>query len=51
MIEAKYAEIRDIGTRGTFRAVLRTELLDGAYIITARYVLAINQIKIKENDT
>ena len=41
MIEAKYAEIRDLFDRGTFRDVLRTEFPDGASLITARFVLAI----------
>ena len=40
MIEAKYAEIRDISNRGTFRAVLRTELPDGENLTIARYVLS-----------
>ena len=48
MIEAKYAEIRDLVNRGTFRAVLRTELPDGANLITARYVLAIKSDEDKE---
>ena len=39
MMEIKYAEIRDLVNRDTFRAVLRTELLDGANLITARNVL------------
>ena len=50
MIEAKYAEIRDLVDRGTFQDVLRTELPDGANLIT-RYALAINKMKIEKNDT
>ena len=51
MIEAKYAEIQDLVNRGTFRAVLRTELPDSASLIAARYVIGIKQTKIKKNDT
>ena len=42
MNEAKYAEIRDLGNRGTFRAVLRAEMPDSTNLITARYDRAIN---------
>ena len=48
MIEAKYAEIRDMVNRGTFRAVLKTELQYYANLITARYVLAIKSDEYKE---
>ena len=48
MIEAKYAEIRDLIKRGTFRAVLRAELSDSANLITSRYVLAIKSEENKE---
>ena len=48
MIEAKYAEIRDLVNKGTFRAFLRTELPDGANLITARYVLAIKSEEDKK---
>ena len=41
MKEAKYAEIRDLVKRASFRAVLRTELSDGTSLIAARCVLAI----------
>ena len=48
MIEAKYAEIRDLINTGTFRAVLRTELLDSANLTTARHFLAIKSDEDKE---
>ena len=48
MTEARYAEIRDLINRGTFRSVLRAELPDGANLITARYVLAIKSDEDKE---
>ena len=48
MIETKYAEIRDLFNRSTFRTVLRIELPDGAYLITARCVLAIKLDEDKE---
>ena len=47
-IEAKYAEIRDLASRGTFRAVFRTELPDDANLITARCVLAVKLYEDKE---
>ena len=50
MIEAKYAEIRNLIIRGTFRSVLRTELPDGANLITARHALSIRKTKIKKKD-
>ena len=48
MIEAKYAEIRDLINRGTFRAILRTELPYGANLIIARCFLAIKSDEDKE---
>ena len=48
MIEAKYTEIRDLVNRTTFRAVLRTELPDGANLVSERYVFAIKSDKNKE---
>ena len=48
MIEAKYAEIRDLVNRGIFRAALRTEIPDSANLITARYILAIESDEDKE---
>ena len=48
-IEVKQDEIRDLISRGTFRAVLRTEHLDGANMITAGYVLAIKSEEDKED--
>ena len=48
MIEAIYAEIQDLVNRGTFQAFLRTELPDGANLITARYVLSIKSEENKE---
>ena len=42
IMETKYAKKRDLINTDSFRAVLRTELPDGANLITARYVLAIN---------
>ena len=48
MIEAKYAKIHNLISRGTFRAVLRTELPNGANMITARYVLLIKSNEDKE---
>ena len=48
MIEAKFAKIQDLVTRGTFRTVLRTELLDGANMITARYIIAKKSDENKE---
>ena len=48
MIEAKYAEIRDLINRGTFRAILRIELPNGANPITERYFLAIKSEEDKE---
>ena len=41
MIYAKYAEIRDLIIRGTVIAVLRTEVPNGADLITVRYFLSI----------
>ena len=49
MIEAKYAEIRDIVNRGIFRAVLRAELPYGANLITERYMLSIKSDEDKED--
>ena len=40
MIEAKFAEISDLINRGTFRAILRIEVPDGANMITARKVFS-----------
>ena len=48
MIEVKHAEILNLFYRGTFRVVLRTELPDGANLITTRYVLAIKSDEDKE---
>ena len=48
MIGANYAEIRDLINRGIFRAVLRTELPDGANLIVARFFLAIKSDEDKE---
>ena len=48
MIEAEYAKIRDLVSRGTFPAVLRIELLDGANLITARYVFSKKSNEDKE---
>ena len=42
MIEAKYAEIRDLINKGTLRAVLRAKHLDGVNMATVRDVLATN---------
>ena len=39
MIESKYEDLRDLGNRGTFQAVLRAEIRDNADLITARYVV------------
>ena len=41
MVGAKYAEIRDLVTRSTFRAALRAELPDSTNFMTAGYVLSI----------
>ena len=41
MMKVKQSEIRDLTNKGTFRSVLRTELPDGTYMITAKYILAI----------
>ena len=51
MMKAKQSEIRDIINRGSFRAVLRTELLNVVNMITARYVLAIESEEDKEDRT
>ena len=48
MMEAKYAGMRDLINRGTFRADLITRLTDVANLITARYVLAIKSEEDKE---
>ena len=48
MIEAKCAEMRDLFHRDTFRDVLRTELVDDANLVRARYVLGIKPDKGKE---
>ena len=48
MLEAKYAEIRDMVNRSTFRAVLRAEFPDGTNLITGRHVLAIKSDEDKE---
>ena len=40
--------MQDLVNRGTFRAVLRTELPDDANHIAARYVLAIKSDEDKE---
>ena len=48
MIEDKYEDTRDLISRGTFRAVLRTELPGGASMIIARYVLGIKSSEYKE---
>ena len=48
MIEAKHTEIRDLISRGTFQAVLRTELPDGANMITTIHVLEIKSNEDKE---
>ena len=40
--------MRDLINRGTFRAVLRTEMPDGANLITARYVPAIKSDEDEE---
>ena len=45
---SKYAEIRDLDNRGTFRAVLKAELPDSVNVITARYVFAIKTDEDKE---
>ena len=47
-IEAKYVEIRDLLNRSTFRAVLSTELPEGANLTKARYNLAVKSDKNKE---
>ena len=39
MIQAKYAEIHDLISRGTFRGFLRTELPNSASMMTATYLL------------
>ena len=49
MIEAKYAEIRNLVDIGTFRAVLQTEFPDGVNMITARYILSIKYNKDQED--
>ena len=49
-MEVKYFEIRDLVSRGKFRAVQRIELPDGANLITAIYALVINQTKIRKID-
>ena len=48
MIESKYVEIRFLVYKNKFRAMLRTELPDGANLITAIYVHAIKSDKDKE---
>ena len=48
MIETKYVEIHDLTNKSTFRAALRTELLDSANMITARYALQIKSGEDKE---
>ena len=48
MMEAKYAEIRELDNRGTFRAVPGAELQDGESLITVKCVLAIKSDEGKE---
>ena len=48
VIEAKYALIRYLVNRGTFRVVLRAELPDGTNLIQTGYVLAIKSDEDKE---
>ena len=48
MMDAKYAKIRDLINRGTFRAVLRIELHECENMITTRYVLRIKSNEDKE---
>ena len=48
IIEIKQKEIRDLISRGTFSEALRTELPDGANMITAGYVLAMKSEGGKE---
>ena len=47
-METKYGELRDLINIATIPAVLKTELPDGANLITARYVLSIKSDKYKE---
>ena len=49
MITAMYAEIRDLISRGKYRAVRITELPDGSKMTTAMYVLVIKSSKDKED--
>ena len=49
MIGTKYAEIRYLFNRSTFRAVLKVELPDGANLIITIYILAIKSDKDKED--
>ena len=48
MIEAKYVGIWNLVNRGIFWAVLRTELPEGANLITAIYVFAIKSDENKK---
>ena len=48
MIEAKYAEIRDLIIGETLRVVLRTELSDAANLITERFFHAIKSDEDQE---
>ena len=45
MLKPIYEEIRDLLRRGTFKIISREEVLDGAYVLTARFVLAIKSKK------
>ena len=51
MIEIKYVEIRDLLEGGIFRAVPRTERSYVSSMIIVKYVLPINQVKIKKKET
>ena len=48
MIEVKYVGIRDLIGRGIFRAVLRTEPLNGSDMIIVGYILSIKSEVDKE---
>ena len=48
MIKAKYFEIRGLINRDIFRAIPRTDLLDGVRKMTARCFLAIKSDEDKE---
>ena len=49
MIEGKYAEIRDLNSRGAIRAGLRAVFTGGENMITVRYVLPIKSGEDRKN--